>query len=94
MLGLSLFVVFVLYILMGFFVRNIPFPAVYWMNYEYLKKVFMTKLFDKDRLLEKMEQIVIAFGSGAVSGMIAAAITTPFDVLKTRRQVTFQSEGS
>ena len=62
------------------------------MNYEFLKKYLITQLFNKDRLLEKMEQITIAFGSGAVSGMIAAAITTPFDVLKTRRQVTFQSE--
>ncbi len=29
-----------------------------------------------------------SFGAGAASGMAAAFLTTPFDVIKTRRQVT------
>ncbi|KAF9577592.1 hypothetical protein BGW38_007102, partial [Lunasporangiospora selenospora] len=34
-----------------------------------------------------LNEFEIAFASGAISGMIAATLTTPFDVAKTRRQV-------
>ncbi|KAM9851549.1 LOW QUALITY PROTEIN: mitochondrial glutathione transporter SLC25A40 [Aulostomus maculatus] len=61
--------------------RDVPFSAMYWYNYERGK-----------RLLCKHYNITeptfaITFGSGAVSGSIAAVITLPFDVVKTRRQV-------
>uniref|UniRef100_A0A8D0H105 Solute carrier family 25 member 40 n=1 Tax=Sphenodon punctatus TaxID=8508 RepID=A0A8D0H105_SPHPU len=60
--------------------RDVPFSALYWCNYEYLKK----------RLCRKYDMreptFLITFTSGAVSGSVAAAITLPFDVVKTHKQ--------
>jgi solute carrier family 25 protein 39/40 len=66
--------------------------AIYWMNYEYFKKFFISKITENNKLLEGMEHFAVSFGSGALSGMLAAAITTPFDVIKTRRQVALHSK--
>lgn len=56
--------------------RDVPFSAMYWFNYEVLKT----------NLHHYFNPFVTSFISGSVSGMIAAALTTPFDVAKTRRQ--------
>ncbi|KAI8636066.1 mitochondrial carrier domain-containing protein [Parasitella parasitica] len=60
--------------------RDVPFSAIYWMGYEECK-----------RSIEQshcgMSELQIAFVAGALSGMLSAAVTTPFDVAKTRRQV-------
>uniref|UniRef100_A0A8C1S712 Mitochondrial glutathione transporter SLC25A39 n=1 Tax=Cyprinus carpio TaxID=7962 RepID=A0A8C1S712_CYPCA len=50
--------------------RDVPFSALYWFNYELVKTSF-----------------TISFTAGAVSGAIAAILTLPFDVVKTRRQI-------
>lgn len=57
--------------------RDVPFSGIYWASYESWKKV-----------LERRGKsgAWVAFISGAVSGTTAALITSPFDVLKTRRQ--------
>uniref|UniRef100_A0A8C1VEW2 Mitochondrial glutathione transporter SLC25A39 n=1 Tax=Cyprinus carpio TaxID=7962 RepID=A0A8C1VEW2_CYPCA len=50
--------------------RDVPFSALYWFNYELVKTSF-----------------TISFTAGAVSGAIAAILTLPFDVVKTRKQI-------
>ncbi|KAG0303426.1 hypothetical protein BGZ98_006665 [Dissophora globulifera] len=67
--------------------RDVPFSAIYWMGYENIKK--QTIAWDLSRHPQKpvLNEFEIAFTSGALSGMIAATLTTPFDVAKTRRQV-------
>lgn len=61
--------------------RDVPFSALYWMFLERLRGRFMKH--DKNGL----NNSVISFACGAVSGAFAATITTPFDVAKTRQQV-------
>jgi solute carrier family 25 protein 39/40 len=62
--------------------RDIPFSALYWTGYESLKKIFVNH-FNKDHTT-----FSISFASGALSGTFAAVVTLPFDVVKTRRQIT------
>ncbi|KAI8985096.1 mitochondrial carrier domain-containing protein [Pilobolus umbonatus] len=65
--------------------RDVPFSAVYWTGYERIKQDLS--------LYTNMTHFQISFASGASSGMIAAFITTPFDVIKTQRQVSTDIEG-
>ncbi|KAI0238709.1 Solute carrier family 25 member 40 [Lamellibrachia satsuma] len=61
--------------------RDVPFSAVYWLGYEYLKSQQMqARGATKPRFTE-------SFISGALSGMCAAILTLPFDVVKTHRQI-------
>jgi solute carrier family 25 protein 39/40 len=57
--------------------RDVPFSGIYWASYEGWKNAFARR---------GREGAWVAFVSGAVSGTSAALITSPFDVLKTRRQ--------
>ncbi|KAF9181721.1 hypothetical protein BGZ51_001184 [Haplosporangium sp. Z 767] len=65
--------------------RDVPFSAIYWMGYENIKKRLV--VWDSQRANPVLNEFEIAFSSGALSGMTAAILTTPFDVAKTRRQV-------
>lgn len=60
--------------------RDVPFSAMYWYNYEVLKKW----LCEKSGLYEPT--FIISFTSGALSGSFAAVATLPFDVVKTQKQ--------
>ncbi|XP_006824204.1 mitochondrial glutathione transporter SLC25A39-like [Saccoglossus kowalevskii] len=60
--------------------RDVPFSAMYWTNYEIFKSVLCTRCELREPTL------AISFASGAVSGMIAGVMTMPFDVVKTHRQ--------
>uniref|UniRef100_A0A8B9NYY4 Mitochondrial glutathione transporter SLC25A40 n=1 Tax=Apteryx owenii TaxID=8824 RepID=A0A8B9NYY4_APTOW len=60
--------------------RDVPFSAIYWYNYERFKKMMCKKVGTHE------STFFIAFTSGAASGSIAAVITLPFDVVKTHRQ--------
>ncbi|NWX82469.1 S2540 protein, partial [Nothoprocta pentlandii] len=60
--------------------RDVPFSAIYWYNYERFKKMMCKKVGAHE------STFFIAFTSGAASGSIAAIITLPFDVVKTHRQ--------
>jgi len=57
--------------------RDVPFSGLYWASYEGMK-----------RYLERRGRSgpSVAFVCGASSGTLAALVTSPFDVLKTRRQ--------
>ncbi|KAM8947313.1 mitochondrial glutathione transporter SLC25A39 isoform 1-T1 [Pelodytes ibericus] len=61
--------------------RDVPFSALYWFNYELVKK----------RLSMSWEMaespFLTSFSAGAVSGAVAAILTLPFDVVKTQRQI-------
>nr|XP_055067040.1 probable mitochondrial glutathione transporter SLC25A40 isoform X2 [Misgurnus anguillicaudatus] len=60
--------------------RDVPFSAMYWYNYE-KGKSWLCAYYSSN------PTFAITFTAGAVSGSIAAIITLPFDVVKTRRQV-------
>ncbi|KAJ7597098.1 mitochondrial carrier domain-containing protein [Mycena floridula] len=62
--------------------RDVPFSGIYWAGYEMLKKEFAR---------HDLTGTWVAFTSGAISGTTAAAITSPWDVLKTRRQTLAMS---
>ncbi|XP_006970653.1 mitochondrial glutathione transporter SLC25A39 [Peromyscus maniculatus bairdii] len=61
--------------------RDVPFSALYWFNYE-LAKGWLNGLRPKDQT-----SVGVSFVAGGVSGMVAATLTLPFDVVKTQRQI-------
>ncbi|KAM4735942.1 mitochondrial glutathione transporter SLC25A40 [Anableps anableps] len=61
--------------------RDVPFSAMYWYNYEWAKS-WLCQWYNT-----REPTFTITFISGAGSGSIAAIFTLPFDVVKTRRQV-------
>jgi len=67
--------------------RDVPFSGIYWVGYEAWKKYFYRTT--------DMPVPVLAFASGAISGMTSALLTHPFDVTKTRRQaLTLSRNGA
>lgn len=66
--------------------RDVPFSAIYFPTYAHLKKdIFNFDPLDKNKRnrLKTWELLV----AGALAGMPAAFLTTPFDVIKTRLQI-------
>ncbi|TSQ23973.1 Solute carrier family 25 member 39 [Bagarius yarrelli] len=61
--------------------RDVPFSAMYWFNYELLKAELC------ERYRTPQASFPISFAAGAASGTVAAITTLPFDVVKTRRQI-------
>ena len=64
--------------------RDVPFSAVYWFMYERTKRSVMASSLMSG---SQNRNAMASFISGCFSGMIAATLTTPLDVVKTRRQV-------
>lgn len=64
--------------------RDVPFSGLYWAGYETCKAAFNRR---------GQEGAPVAFASGAISGTTAALLTSPFDVLKTRRQALVMSHA-
>lgn len=62
------------------FARDIPFSAIYFPLYNYLKTIQR----EEDVKTNTPLQLMIA---GSLAGSVAASSTTPFDVIKTRLQV-------
>ncbi|XP_021564389.1 solute carrier family 25 member 39 isoform X4 [Carlito syrichta] len=61
--------------------RDVPFSALYWFNYELLKS-WLSGLRPNQQT-----PVGISFVAGGISGTVAAVLTLPFDVVKTQRQV-------
>ncbi|GLD93764.1 hypothetical protein PINS_up002369 [Pythium insidiosum] len=59
--------------------RDVPFSAIYWTTYESTQRLASERV--------ESTRIQRAFVCGAISGSLAATITTPFDVVKTLHQV-------
>ncbi|XP_046419053.1 solute carrier family 25 member 40-like [Neodiprion fabricii] len=57
--------------------RDVPFSAIYWLNYETIKQQFRGT----------QQTFTFNLAAGAVAGSIAALVTIPFDVVKTHRQI-------
>lgn len=57
--------------------RDVPFSAIYWLNYEAIKQKFRGS----------QQTFTFNLGAGAVAGSIAAFLTIPFDVVKTHKQI-------
>lgn len=64
--------------------RDVPFSGIYWMGYEKIRHRLQTH--------HELSHFQTSFIAGASSGMIAAIVTTPFDVVKTQRQVSLDAE--
>lgn len=61
--------------------RDVPFSAIYWLSYESLK------VYRQPCTNAGSSGFFSYFVSGAISGMLAAIVTCPFDVIKTHRQI-------
>lgn len=64
--------------------RDVPFSAIYWASYEHFRRVYSRWL---PAPQNPADHFALSFAAGATAGSIAAALTTPFDVAKTRQQV-------
>lgn len=68
--------------------RDVPFSGLYWVGYETIKRSLTggAGMGERRQGTNARSEFAVAFVSGAGSGMIAATLTNPFDVVKTRRQ--------
>lgn len=79
--------------------RDVPFSGIYWMTIERIRPVFRNYFYpvregDVKAKKSAASEFGLSFASGALSGMVAAAATTPFDVAKTRRQIAIAAASS
>mmetsp|Transcript_8767 Transcript_8767/g.21475 ORF Transcript_8767/g.21475 Transcript_8767/m.21475 type:complete len:434 (+) Transcript_8767:138-1439(+) len=72
--------------------RDVPFSAIYWVCIENLRDFWKSRRrnISPSSNVSTTEQSIEALINGSVSGVIAAAFTTPLDVLKTRSQIEGQ----
>jgi solute carrier family 25 protein 39/40 len=77
--------------------RDVPFSAFYWLGYERLQPRFAQRFAAGAPANAPPQEagdatlLAASFAAGAASGTVAAAVTLPFDVVKTRQQ-TFLGE--
>ena len=69
--------------------RDVPFSGIYWLSYERMKRGLNAAWTPADAAAQYSfgRTFSIAFAAGVAAGSVAAAVTTPFDVIKTRRQI-------
>lgn len=72
-------------------VRDAPFSAIYWGAYEMLKDPARSPL--PAKMLEREHKFAGYLMSGVGAGGLAAVLTVPADVIKTRRQALVASAG-
>ena len=70
---------------------NVPFTAIHFTAYE-SSKVFLQELKGDGGEVEE-ETFFVQFTAGGVAGGLAAAVTTPLDVVKTRMQAGERGNG-
>lgn len=70
--------------------RDVPFSAVYWFTIEELRGFWPESSKAGKTATEQGVQALI---NGTIAGILAAAVTTPLDVVKTRRQVLPSAEA-
>lgn len=68
--------------LMPTLLRDVPFSAIYWVSYEQLKASYIRR-----HQYSKQPSLVHNFLFGSLAGSVAALVTTPFDIVKTLRQI-------
>ena len=80
------------------FWRDVPFSALYWWGYETGRNRLNTLRARRASVhandaakLTKTQLLTDSFLAGAASGAVAALVTTPFDVGKTRQQTVLHS---
>ncbi|WFC98623.1 Carrier protein, mitochondrial [Malassezia yamatoensis] len=66
--------------------RDVPFSAIYFSGYEAGKLLFTGAGFGESHTSTSWNEFSISFGVGATSGTLAAFLTQPFDLVKTRQQ--------
>lgn len=75
--------------------RDVPFSGIYWSTYEYITHVLKTKTFINDsnhHIGTDTALFLRSFIGGSLAGITAAVFTNPFDVGKTRMQVSFEDD--
>eukprot|EP00585_Thalassiosira_rotula_P011591 CAMPEP_0196143616 /NCGR_PEP_ID=MMETSP0910-20130528/13625_1 /TAXON_ID=49265 /ORGANISM="Thalassiosira rotula, Strain GSO102" /LENGTH=409 /DNA_ID=CAMNT_0041405099 /DNA_START=153 /DNA_END=1382 /DNA_ORIENTATION=+ len=84
-------------------IRDVPFSALYFLGLETFKSIMSESsqlgswgvhhYRENGMKPPASVEVLQSFVSGAASGAIAVVLTTPFDLVKTRRQVASQREG-
>lgn len=75
--------------------RDVPFSGIYWSTYEYVTHLLKTNsvLNEQNNLLSSDAALFLrSFVGGSIAGVTAAIFTNPFDVGKTRLQVSFEDD--
>ncbi|EAN31904.1 Mitochondrial carrier family protein [Theileria parva strain Muguga] len=67
-------------------IRDVPFSIIHWPINEFLYDKITSLGVYKRRKMNRFESIVIPFGCGTVSSLIATFISQPFDIVKTNLQ--------
>lgn len=77
--------------------RDVPFSGIYWSSYEFFKSQIGSYLNADFNAVNSdnndWKVFTTSFLSGSISGTIAALFTNPFDVGKTRLQITSQKQS-
>lgn len=75
--------------------RDVPFSGIYWSTYEYITHILKTRTIIDDSNLHLNSDAALflrSFIGGSLAGITAAIFTNPFDVGKTRMQVSFDDD--
>lgn len=72
--------------------RDVPFSAIYWGSYEFYKKSNWIN-FKMEGVSSNWDHFINGFIGGSLSGTLAALVTHPFDVGKTRMQIALDIQA-
>lgn len=75
--------------------RDVPFSAMYWSLYELLREEYFPRPTGTSSLsTDPLTNLRGSFFSGVIAGTVSSALTTPFDVVKTRQQILRNSQNN